>query len=443
MGSDRLPLTMMDAAIVSQTMPGRPMTTHHVLEFGAAISRPALERAVEHLAAAFPQLRARALEGFWRWERTVDAPDPARARAQLTVVAQPGFLEESSWVQTPFAVGTEWPFRVRYGPTPRGTFTLCFTLHHSVTDGHGALVLFDALLNAALAAEAGRPLLAPEPVPAPAAPWRTIVSKGPGFLLAVALAALKSMPLIWHHRAVLLDAPRAPIEGFGVKVLPLSAQAWLNLKARATELGCTRNDLLCAAALKAVAAVRRGRAEQELPLRMLGVADLRTFFNAPGPQSNWMGTLEVDISPAELAGPELERLLHARLVAGRDTVPALATPVLLGVLGALLPVAAFRELFRRIDAPGPHHPFSILVSHIRPPGELCWPEALQPRALWCASTLPRKPGLGLTITTVGDNVTIAACWPVPLVREETIDALLAELGRALGDDERVAASISA
>jgi hypothetical protein len=74
---------------------------------------------------------------------------------------------------------------------------------------------------------------------------------------------------------------------------------------------------------------------------------------------------------------------------------------------------------------------------------LCWPEALQPRALWCASTLPRKPGLGLTITTVGDNVTIAACWPVPLVREETIDALLAELGRALGDDERVAASISA
>jgi hypothetical protein len=44
---------------------------------------------------------------------------------------------------------------------------------------------------------------------------------------------------------------------------------------------------------------------------------------------------------------------------------------------------------------------------------------------------------------VGDNVTIAACWPVPLVREETIDALLAELGRALGDDERVAASISA
>jgi hypothetical protein len=44
---------------------------------------------------------------------------------------------------------------------------------------------------------------------------------------------------------------------------------------------------------------------------------------------------------------------------------------------------------------------------------------------------------------VGDNVTIAACWPVPLVREETIDALLAQLSRALGEEERVAVSISA
>ena len=172
---------------------------------------------------------------------------------------------------------------------------------------------------------------------------------------------------------------------------------------------------------------------------MLGVADLRPFFGAPGPSSNWMGTLEVDVTPVQLAAPGLELLLHRHLVAGRDAVPALATPVLLGILGTLLPLPLFREMFRRIDAPSASAPFSILVSHIRPPGALCWPEALSPRALWCASTLPRKPGLGLTITTVGDNVTIAACWPRPLVREETIDALLSELRHALGDDAPVQA----
>jgi hypothetical protein len=112
---------------------------------------------------------------------------------------------------------------------------------------------------------------------------------------------------------------------------------------------------------------------------------------------------------------------------------------MLGMLGAILPVPAFRALFRRVDAPGRGNPFSILVSHIRPPGALCWPEALQPRSLWCASTLPRKPGLGLTVTTVGDHVTIAACWPRPLVREETIDALLAQLKRELGDETRAEA----
>jgi hypothetical protein len=34
---------------------------------------------------------------------------------------------------------------------------------------------------------------------------------------------------------------------------------------------------------------------------------------------------------------------------------------------------------------------------------------------------------------VGEQVTIAACWPKPLVREETITALLEEMLRELGE----------
>lgn len=440
----RLPLSMMDAALVSQTMPGRPMTTHHALEVGVPLSRPALERAVEHLAAAHPALRARATERFWRWTREADPMDAARARACLEVVEAPGFLEDGDWLERPFALAADWPFRVRYGPTPRGTFSLCFTLHHSVTDGVGALTLFDEFLRAATAAEERRPLPPlPEEPPPVVAPWRALFSKSPRVLFGLAWYALRSLRLTWQHRAVLLDLPEAPVTGFGARVLHLSPAAWRALKDRAAAQGCTRNDLLSAAALRAVAAVRRERGLSDEPWRLLTPMDLRPFFGEHSPRSNWMGTIEVDVAPAELSAAGLEQLLHRRLAEGKAPARAAATPVMLGAVGALLPARLYKELFRRIDAPGRANPFSLLVSHIRPPGALCWPPALLPRSLWCASTLPRKPGLGLTVTTVGDAVSVAVCWPRPLVREETIDALVAQLRVELGDALVSAPALSA
>lgn len=436
----RLPLTMMDAAIVSQTMPGRPMTTHHVLELGSPLRRSSLERAVEHLAAAHPALRARATESFWRWTRTADPVDPARARACLEVVDVPGWVEAGGWMERTFALGADWPFRLRYGPTPRGTWSLCFTLHHSVTDGVGALTLFDELLAVAAAAEAERPLPALAEAPAKVvAPWRAVFRQSPRFLLGLSWFALRSLRLTWQHRAVLLDLPEAPITGFGVRVLHLSPAAWRTLKERATAQGCTRNDLLSAAVLRAAAAVRRERGESDEPWRMLTPMDLRPFFGETSPRSNWMGTIEVDVAPAELVAAGLEQLLHRRLAEGKAPMRAAATPVLLGALSVILPARLYKEMFRRIDAPGRANPFSLLVSHIRPPGALCWPRSLSPRGLWCASTLPRKPGLGVTVTTVGDVVSLAVCWPRPLMREATIDALVAHLEHELGDIQLIAA----
>lgn len=133
------------------------------------------------------------------------------------------------------------------------------------------------------------------------------------------------------------------------------------------------------------------------------------------------------MTPAELRAPGLEQLVHARLREARAPHRALVTPVLLGMLGRALSASQFRALFRRSDAPGGSFPYTFLLSHIRPPEQQCWPEALGPKALWCASTLPRKPGLGLTVTTVGEEVTIAACYPKPLVDPKTVDALLKRL----------------
>lgn len=76
---------------------------------------------------------------------------------------------------------------------------------------------------------------------------------------------------------------------------------------------------------------------------------------------------------------------------------------------------------------------TILLSHIRPRMPRCWPLGLRPRRLWCTSLLPRKPGLGLTVTTMGDDVTIAASWRADALRRSTVDEFLARWSSAMSE----------
>lgn len=429
------PLTVMDYALLAQTYPGRPMITHHVLEHDAPLPREALAVAAEHLARHCPRLRSTVHEEAGRLSRVIEPFDATRARARVEE-------ETGDWLGRPFALDREWPFRIRVSRTGAGAHALAFTLHHGVTDGRGALTLFDWFLRSALAWKAGADL---PPCPFLDAPGPSLAdvlrARGMAFAGELAMNTARSAGRFLQQRACLLEQPAAAPERVAVLTLDIAAERWNALGATARALRCTRNDLLWCAALRAADAVRRERGWPDETFRVVGGVDLRDFFGAADLLGNWVGTLEADFTPAEVRGPDLATTVSSRLTAARAPPASLVTPALLGLISQALSVARFREVFRNADDPRSPNMYSLLLSHIRPPGEvlpgrarpasplsmrspLCWPGELRPLRLWCASTLPRKPGLGITVTTVGEAVTLTACWPEPLSSERAVRGLL-------------------
>ncbi len=420
----RLPLTAMDRALIAQTLPGRPMSTHHALEVRAHLPPELLAEAAAHLARTCPTLRSVIVDPL---SREVSPFSSERLAAALQL-EETGSVAGSDWLARPFELALDWPFRLRQASLPDGRQELTFTLHHSVTDGRGALTLFDWLLRTALALRAGAP-----PPPSPLSPrasrpllldvFRHAEANVARLVTQTGRNALRFL----QHRASLLDNPADSVDGFAVHVEDLATTEWHALKLAARRLRCTRNDLLWCAALRAADRSRQTRHLSEETFRLVGGVDLRGFFGAEDALHNWVGTMEADFTPAEVRTAELEALVHARLAQARTPEAALVTPVLLELLHGGLGRKRLGRIFAAADRGARPFLYSLLVSHIRAADGLCWHPELRPVRLWCASTLPRKPGLGITVTSNADHATLAACWPTPLARAETVRALLREV----------------
>lgn len=425
-----LPFTVMDAAMVAQTMPGRPMTTHHALEVRARLEERHLVAAAEALLAETPALRTIVRQGLWRASRWIQPVDATKARAVVQLRPTPTDLGTSGWLDAPFALDREWPVRVLATPERHGHTTLVFTLHHSVTDGRGALGFFDRYLALLVAAREGRTL---EPLP-PTPPGPTLggeLRKRPALVSQLLRTLAENPTRFWKHRAAVLERPEAERQHTGLRVDDVPLETWRRLQLAARALGCTRNDLLWCAAVRAADGFRRARGLPDETLRLVGGVDLRKAFGIEHAEGNWIGTMEADFSPTEARGDGLEALMHRRLAEAHAPERALVTPLLLGALGTALPTRGLREVFRRADQGATPFMYSMLLSHIRPPGTLCWPQALDPVRLWCASSLPRKPGLGITVTTTGEHVTLATVWPSPMSTVPAVDDFVNRLLEAL------------
>ena len=434
LNTNHLPLTAMDCAMVAQTYPGRPMTTHHVLDVALAFSPSALRTALEHLVRECPSLRTSVREVGRRWVRTVDAFDEARVAAHFVVARDGEALLDNGWLDEGFDLSTQWPVRVGVQGLPGAGQRIIFTLHHHVTDGRGALSLFDWYLRTAVAAEGlGALPMSPFGAAEQTSVWEHVARRGARFWLACAVSAVRALALYLRDADRVFETPDAQAGAFGILTRDLDQGTWRALKVSADREGCTRNDLLVCAALKAGEVWRRERGLPCEQFRVLGVVDLREFFEGSDVLQNWMGTAEVDASAEAIRGIELPKLVSKSLREGRVPDKALAAPALLGVLGTLLPPAWFKGLFKLFDAERLPSMYSFLLSHIRPHDAICWPDAKAPQRLFCASTLPRKPGLGITVTTVGEHVTLALCWPQGLSSKVSMqrffDALFAQLER--------------
>lgn len=397
------PLNRFDALLVAQTYAGRPMTTHHTIEIDRALEVDRWSRALEQLVRDYPELSSRVL-GWARARRIVVTSSAGAIRARLVQEPDGSHAAVERWIAEPIDPRSELPLRVRVAPGRVAEQAITLSLHHSVCDGVGALMLFDRLLALAsggpIRARRSKPLASYADAARP--PLRSSSAK---------LRQLR------RPAAQLIDVTEHDASKQQLALRTIEPRLWDALGRLAHAAGVSRTTALWHA-VGAVAA-RQRLDDARLPLRMIAGVDLRAHLGVEEDAlGNWLGTLEHEHSERE----SWEQL-HAALLDARQPAQAVLTPALLAGLAGL-PSGIARAMFRRIDSDAWPCPFSLMLSHIRPREQRCWPVALRPRQLWCASTLPRKPGIGLTFTSVGDRVCVAATCQASVLRRTTLGRLL-------------------
>jgi len=428
-----LALNWMDRALIAQTYEGRPMTTHHVVDVEAPFDRALLSEALSLLIDSVPALRSFVRESPLRVARLA-APSPSTSLDRLITWSDVELdLGASGWLLRGFDLSSEAPLRVLHSPRRDGGYQLVFTLHHSVTDGVGAVALLDALLSHYLLLDGER-----ASIPAPFAPsglsLLQLLSKRGARLTASLLGAnLRSAGRFGDRRASLLERVDARAEAMHCLVLDLDAAQWSRLHGRAEALGVTRHDLLLTAFLRAAASWRRAEGMPEETFRALVPVDLRGEFGVGRSLQNHLGVIEADFTASEVDDASLLSRVSERLRAGRAPERALATPVALALLGTLLPPFAFREFFRWLDQRPSSFMYSFLFSQIRLPEGLRFPASVRARRVYCLSGLPRQPGIGLTVTASSDGVTAALAYEVPRLSDEGAKRLMERWVLALGE----------
>lgn len=401
------PLNRFDRLLVAQTDVGRPMTTHHTLEIDRPIAVDGWVHALEQLVDDYPELGSRIVVGV-RARRIVAAPSRSAIRARLIHDRDDADSALERWLAEPIQPTSELPIRVRIGPGQVAEQAITLSLHHSVCDGVGALALFDRLTKLA----GGGPVEPRRSVPLaryaepPRPRWRAL------------LARLRRLR---RPAAQLIDHANPHAVGQHLVLRMIGPSVWGPLGRLTRAVGVSRTTALWHAA--ATVAARMRLDDPSLPIRIVAGVDLRAQLGVPDDAlGNWLGTLEHDSSPAPLGrDPDVWPRLHAALLRAREPEHVALTPALLAGLVDLLPRPLARAVFRHVDSDAWPSPMSLMLAHIRPPARRCWPLALWPRRLWCASTLPRKPGLGLTFTNVGDRVFVAATCQAAVLRRTTVE----------------------
>jgi NRPS condensation-like uncharacterized protein len=397
------PLNGFDAALVAQTYDGRPMTTHHVLDIDRPLDVEHVRRATEQLVAIYPELCSR-IELAPKLRRFLAPPDRARVRRSVQVDDDGSVAALERWMARPIAIERDYPFAIRLAPGGCAAQSITLTLHHSLTDGHGALGVFDALLRLL---QSQRPRAR---AIMPAANLRVPVRQPWSH-------AMRRIAMLCRPAAALVDDVDPNASGPALMLVPIPRDTWRTVGRRARRHGATRTTVLWHSAARAVSEVR----EQDSPVRIMSPVDLRPALGVPRDAlQNWLGTIEHDVDPDDDI-----RDLHAELCRHREESRVLATPLVLSTLTNALPPRLATAVFRLVDSDRWPTTHTLMLTHLRPSPTLCWPSELAPRRLWCTSLLPRKPAIGLTITSVGDVVTIAASWRAADLRRPTVEAFLA------------------
>ncbi len=431
LADEELQTNWMDRALVAQTYEGRPMTTHHVLDVAVAFDRAWLFGAVDALVRSVPALRSYLRESPLAIRRFAAPERWSRLDSLVTFSDVALELSGSEWLVRGFDLAHDEPFRLLHAPRHGGGYQLVFTLHHGVTDGVGALALFGALLAhyGVLSGERDEP---PVVVAADCGRLRTLVTRPGGTRLALSLVLdnVRRARRFTDRRASLLEREAAQAGALHYVVLDLPTSDWERLGERANTLGCSRNDLMLTALLRAAAAWRRAEEMPDEDFRALIPVDLRRELGMGPSLGNHLGVMEAEFTAEEIAGPTLHATVRVRLKAERAAARVLATPMALAML-TTLPPRALRAFFRWLDERPSSFMYSFLFSHIRVPDRLGVPSSIRAQRLYCLSSLPRQPGVGVTVTALPGSITIVLAYTPPRLSDAGAASLMARFSAAL------------
>ncbi len=404
------PLNGLDAMLVAQTDAGRPMTRHLTLELDRPVALDRWARALSELVREYPELGSRVIPEAGA--RIVSTPPRAALLDRLIHERDGSHAALERWLAAPIDPAAELPIRVRVSPGQVAEQAVTLSLHHSLCDGVGAMQLFDRLTARAAGLELR---------PRASKPYaRYTEALGPP--LRELWGRLRELR---RPAAQLVDRVESWSSGQQLALRVIGPSIWGPLGRLCRAAGVSRMTALWHAVASVTARARLDDAS--LPLRLLAGVDLRDHLGIPDDAlGNWLGTLEHD-SPSALAEPLSLAQLHAELCRAQRPERARLTPALLVGLVDRLPSGLVRRLFRRLDSELRPSPYSLVLGATRVPARQCWPLALQPRRLWTAETLGRRPGLALSFTQVGERVYVAASCPAATLRRATLERFLDDL----------------
>jgi hypothetical protein len=412
----------------------RASTTHHFLELAAPLERGPLTRALGDLLRDVPRLRSFVREAPLGIARFV-APAPWVGQGVLIEwhdsVVDP---RDTDWFDRPIDLTSSPPIRLFHARTASGGALFGLTLHHSVADGTGAMLLLDGLLRR-YDRTRGRPAAA-EPIASDGPLCRRLALRESALGVArmLALAALHSTR--GKTSATLVDDATPRDARFELRVVDLAPSLWEAVVSVASRARCTPNHLLLAASLRAADAVRRERGLADDTFRVVVPSDLRKIFDLPRSLPNYIGTVPLDVSPSEVRSPELVAHVMGTLRAGRTVAAQMVFPIQIGLLG-LLPPAVGRRVLHGFDEDPKTSAFSVLFSHIRVPRELHIPADVELVRLWCASSPGRQLPFGVAVTTVLGRTWALLQYLSPYVAHEAVASFEGAFVREL---ERMTAS---
>jgi NRPS condensation-like uncharacterized protein len=401
-------LNGLDRYFTAHDYAGLNFVIHVVLDVDRPLDGAALARAIESVLADVPLARSTIVEGALRARRVVAAPGRFGAADVLELHEQRLSAEaELELLDRPIAIRATPPWRVTQYPFTGG-HRLALTVHHSMCDGTAATVFLNALIGRYNDFVAGR---APAPLALAREPFRfrQLLQRARDRRWTWRMLVRHARPTeqFGVQNASLLEDDHAPPGRIRYLPVPLGRARWDALAQVARGLGCTRNDLLVSAALRAADQGRRALGKPDRDFRVLLPTNLRPALGADERSlQNCIADVRASFRPDEVRGAELVGLVSQRVKLGRDLEAAVETPVNIGLAANLMPPRTFRRVLKKLDADPASFFFSFLFTHVRVPGGPVLPTGVGVRSYWMATTVPPHPGFGYFVANTGEDVTI-------------------------------------